>query len=386
MSSKRSQRPPQEWTRPSLFSGDRKDEAYLHLEDGTVLAGKGFGARGSGSGEVVFTTAMNGYPESLSDPSYKGQLLVMTHPLVGNYGVPKKVFENGMLKNFESERITVGGLIVSELTHGSKWNSALSLDEWLASENVPGIYGVDTRMLTKRIRQHGVMRGAITDSPRAIDRRAYERYGAINFVERISVKKPMEYASEGAERNIVVVDLGVKHGILRELFLLGHNVIRVPYDYPPDKILGFEPAGIVYSNGPGNPALLRGTIKNFSQIAEYKIPILGICLGHQVAALAFGARVRKMTFGHRAINKAVVDAGTGAAYITTHNHGYALYKDSLPEHSRLWFASPDDGVVEGLAYPKHGIITVQFHPEARPGTNDTRFVFKKFNKMIEDAR
>lgn len=355
------------------------------MEDGTVLEGSGFGADKTASGEVVFTTAMNGYPESLTDPSYKGQILVITHPLVGNYGVPKKNLIKGILSNFESEHVRVEGLVVSELTEGSKWNSENTLDEWLAREGIPGVSGIDTRELTMKVREHGVMAGVLSSGtgPKELKSCFKKKYGSTHFVELVSPKKPVIH--EFGRKNIVVVDFGVKHGILQHIAQLRYSVVRVPYDYPERKIMAFDPVGIVYSNGPGNPNLLTEEAKTFRKIMEYKIPKLAVCLGHQLAAIALGKEVAKMKFGHRAINKAVVDVTTHRSYITTHNHGYAIERENIPEGARLWFLSPDDNVVEGMTSKEYNLITTQFHPEARPGSNDANFIFKVFERMIKDA-
>lgn len=354
-------------------------EAWLCLEDGTVIKGSGFGAEAKASGEVVFTTAMNGYPESFTDPSYKGQILVMTHPLIGNYGVPEKISSKGILENFESEDIKPEGIIISELTRPTKWNSTMDLDQWLKNDKIPGMQGVDTRMLTKKVREHGVMLGTICNSGEQpkMDR-SYD-YEKINFVERVSPKEPITH--ELGRENIVVVDCGIKHGLLYDLSAFGYNLVRVPYNYSADKIMSYNPVGIFYSNGPGNPNLLSDVVKNFSDLLEYKVPTLGVCLGHQIATLALGGKVSKMKFGHRAINKAVVDVKSKMAYITTHNHGYALYSKDMPEGVETWFMSPDDDVVEGII--RDNLITAQFHPEARPGTNDGKFILGLFSKMIK---
>ncbi|MDE1851848.1 MAG: glutamine-hydrolyzing carbamoyl-phosphate synthase small subunit [Candidatus Micrarchaeota archaeon] len=362
------------------------DKAYIYLEDGTVLEGEGFGSRTTRTGELVFTTAMNGYPESLTDPSYEGNILIMTHPLIGNYGVPAKKQSSGILSNFESERIHAEALVIGELTKGNKWNSSMGLDEWLSSEGVPGIQGIDTRMLTKTVRNKGAMmctvstQGKLKDPKRALD----DKYTNINFVERVSPKKPLVHGS--GKRNVVVVDCGVKHGILQCIAEMGYKVTRMPYDSSADDIMKEDPAGIVYSNGPGNPNLLDKTVESFRNVMEYKVPIFGICLGNQVASLAMGGRVRKMKFGHRAINKGVIDIISKRAYITTHNHGYAMLPEDVPEKARVWLLSKDDNVVEGMMLKENNIITTQFHPEARPGTNDARFMFGMFDRMMKEYK
>ena len=352
-------------------------KTHLYLEDGTEIEGIGFGASKIAKGEIVFSTAMNGYPEALTDPSYKGQILVLTQPHIGNYGVPKQQWEQGILSNFESEHIMVEGLVISKLTEGDKWNSEMTLDAWLKKEGVPGIYDVDTRMLVKKIREKGSMNAILGNASQA--ERKFEDYTKINFIDRVSTKKPMEYDNKG--KNIVVVDMGVKHGILQELYGLGYTLTRVPYSFNADKIMSYDPSGIVFSNGPGNPLLLDEQTKTLSDLLEYKVPILGICLGHQIAMRALGYKISKMKFGHRAINKAVVDMHTGKAYITTHNHGYAVNAADMPK-KEIWFIDPDDKTVEGTYYASKKLITTQFHPEARPGTGDAKFIFNLFQKLV----
>ena len=362
------------------------NSAYIYLEDGTILSGVGFGSNAVRSGELVFTTSMNGYPESLTDPSYGGQILIITHPLVGNYGVPKKSFSNGILNNFESEKVHVSGLVISELTRSEKWNSRLNLDKWLENEDVPGIFGIDTRSLTKRVRDKGAMMCVISTKGRLSNPMASikERYTKINFVEQVSPKKPIVQGTY--KENVVVVDCGVKHGILRNISDMGYNVVRVPYNYTANQINSFNPVGLVYSNGPGNPNMLDPVVESLRASLEYKVPVFGICLGHQIASLALGGRVRKMKFGHRAVNKAVVDVISKNAYITSHNHGYAMLKEDVPKGGRIWLMSPDDDVVEGMIYKEHNMITTQFHPEGRPGTNDASFMFGIFDKMIKESK
>ncbi len=360
------------------------DTAYIYLEDGTSFQGDAFGYNTVKCGELIFTTSMNGYPESLSDPSYAGQIMIITHPLVGNYGVPKRSSDDGILLNFESEKVQVDGLIVSELTKSEKWNCALNLDEWLANQNTPGISGLDTRLLTKKVRDKGAMMCAISTRGRLRypERVLKKDYTKINFVEQLSPKRPI--VQNRYRKSVVVVDCGVKHGILRNVSRLGYNVIRVPYNYTADKIMSFNPAGVLYSNGPGNPNLLKEVVSSMQTVLEYKIPVFGICLGHQIASLALGGRVRKMKFGHRAVNKAVVDQISGKAYITSHNHGYAMTPRDMPDEGKIWLMSPDDNIVEGALYKKRNMMTTQFHPEGRPGTNDAGFIFGMFGKMIKE--
>ncbi|MDE1870808.1 MAG: glutamine-hydrolyzing carbamoyl-phosphate synthase small subunit [Candidatus Micrarchaeota archaeon] len=362
------------------------DSAYIYLEDGTVLSGKRFGHRAVKSGELVFTTSMNGYPESLTDPSYAGQILIMTHPLVGNYGVPKKKTLDRILANFESERIHVEGLVVSELTSSDKWSSEKNLDDWMKECGIPGISGIDTRMLTKTVRDKGAMMCAVSTRGKLRDPEGElgKRYTRINFLDRVSPKSPIVHGH--GRKSIVVVDCGVKHGILENLSRLGYSIVRVPYNYTASQIMSYRPVGVVYSNGPGNPNMMNATVDSMKSILEYGLPVFGICLGHQIATIALGGKVRKMKFGHRAVNKAVIDVTTGKAYITTHNHGYAVLRRDMPKGAKMWFLSPDDGIVEGMKFGRRNMITTQFHPEARPGTNDAGFIFKAFDKMIKDAK
>ncbi|QIW24382.1 carbamoyl-phosphate synthase small subunit [Sulfolobus sp. S-194] len=359
-------------------------KGYLYLEDGTLIEGCGFGAKGIRAGEVVFTTSMNGYPESLTDPSYRGQILVVTHPLVGNYGVPEKQRVEGILTNFESEQIQIEGLVVAEETDPFKWNSSKSLHEWLLSEGIPGISDVDTRNIVKKVRSRGVMMGVIASGYEIEDPKKFleKKYDEIDFTQFTSPKAPIVHLGNTGE-TIVVVDCGVKHGILYQLHQRGFTIVRVPCKFSASKIMDYYPKGVVFGNGPGNPNLLQEVIENFKELTEYKIPILGICLGHQIATLALGGKIKKMKFGHRAINKPVIDVSSNKCYITTHNHGYGiLSKEDLPPNSKLWFINPDDGTIEGWIHEKLPIITTQFHPEARPGPWDTTWVFDKFKKMV----
>jgi carbamoyl-phosphate synthase small subunit len=357
-------------------------KAFLYLEDGTLLEGCGFGARAVKAGEIVFTTAMNGYPESLTDPSYKGQILVITHPLVGNYGVPKKEIENGILRNFESDRIQIEGLVVAEETEPKKWNSYKSLHDWLKEEGIPGISEIDTRMIVKRVRSKGTMMSVLASGYELDDPEKFleKRYDEIDFTKFTSPKSPIIHPN--GNNIIVVVDCGTKHGILYELYKRGFTVVRVPCNFSAEKIMDYMPKGIVFGNGPGNPNLANNVVKTFKDLIEYKVPILGVCLGHQIATLALGGKVKKMKYGHRAINKPVVDTTDGKCYITTHNHGYGVFKDDVPSSTKVWFYNPDDGVIEGLIHEKLPIITTQFHPEAKPGPNDVTWVFDKFKKMV----
>jgi carbamoyl-phosphate synthase small subunit len=362
----------------------RNYKGYLYLEDGSIIEGCGFGSKTFNYGEVVFTTSMNGYPELLTDPSYKGQILIIAHPLVGNYGVPKiNVLKNGIIENFESERIQVNGLIVSEETEGNKWNSELSLHEWLLENGIPGISNVDTRSLIKKIRMNGVI-GGIISSGVEIEKIKSFKYDEIDFTDFTSPKNVIVH--EGLyNKSIVIVDCGVKHGIIKGVYdALKYDIIRVPCKSNANDIIKFDPKGVIFSNGPGNPNLLKEVIDTYNSILEYRIPILGICLGHQIGTMALGGKISKMKFGHRAVNKPVIDVISGKSYITTHNHGYAiLSKKDLPKNVKLWFFDPNDSTIEGWINEEMGILSLQFHPEARPGPLDTTWIFDKFRKIIE---
>ncbi|QKQ99626.1 glutamine-hydrolyzing carbamoyl-phosphate synthase small subunit [Metallosphaera tengchongensis] len=362
----------------------RGTEGLIYMEDGTLLKGCGFGSKGVRAGEVVFTTAMNGYPESMTDPSYRGQILVITHPLVGNYGIPTPDFRGGILQNFESEQIQIEGLVVTEETDPSKWNSGKSLHKWMEEQGVPGVSSVDTRMIVKKVRSQGSMMGVIASGVQVENPKEYlkQRYDEVDFTVFTSPKSPIIHTNTTSSGLVVVVDCGIKHGILDELYKRGFTIVRLPCKSTAEEIVNYSPKGVVFGNGPGNPNILKGLIENFSNVLEYKIPTLGICLGHQVATLSLGGKVRKMKFGHRAINKPVVDVTSGRCYISTHNHGYGVFKEDIPPDTQVWFINPDDGTVEGLVHKRLPVITTQFHPEARPGPNDITWVFDKFKKMV----
>ena len=358
-------------------------KAHLYLKDGSEFVGDVFGAPADAVGELVFTTAMNGYNESFTDPSYRGQILVMTHPMVGNYGVPKPSYLKGILRNFESEKPTIEGLVVSTLTEDSKWNSAENLDAWLERHGVIGIQGVDTRELTIRIREHGSMNAVISArklSMKRLNELFSWEYGSADLVGKASTDRIIDYGGRG--KRLVVFDYGLKHGILENLYSRGFHIIRVPAWTRAEAALSYNPDGIVLTNGPGNPALLGSNAKEVAALLEYGLPTLGICLGHQLVSMALGMDVRKMKFGHRAINKPVIDLKLKKAYITTHNHGYALYSVESGSRVKARFMSPDDGIVEGLEGTNRKLLTTQFHPEARPGTNDALFIFDEFAGMV----
>ncbi len=349
--------------------------AKLILEDGTIFHGYSFGFEGSTAGEVVFNTAMTGYPESLTDPSYKGQLLTLTYPLVGNYGVPGFVKEDEMLKFFESEKVQVSALIISDYSFKyNHWNAEKSLGDWLKENKVPGIYGIDTRELTKIIREKGCMLGKLIINDE--DCEFYDP-NLDNLVANVSIKEKQVYGS--GKYKILLIDCGVKNNIIRYFLQKDTTVIRVPwnYDYHDE-----EYDGLFISNGPGNPEMCDVTIANLKISLEKETPIFGICLGHQLTALASGAKTYKLKYGHRSHNQPVILKGTKKAYITSQNHGFAVDDSSLGAEWETLFTNINDQTNEGLKHKTKQIFTVQFHPEASSGPTDTDFLFDDFIKML----
>ncbi|MDE1862386.1 MAG: glutamine-hydrolyzing carbamoyl-phosphate synthase small subunit [Thaumarchaeota archaeon] len=363
----------------------------LVLEDGTVFDGMGFGYSTTAFGEAVFNTGMAGYIEALTDPSYSGQILTLTYPLVGNYGVPDLLEkdQDGIPKNFESDRIQARGLVVHELSlTASHWDISMTLDEWLYREKIPGISGIDTRALTTKLRTNGVMMAALAVSEREIDEldlkkqlAASKKYNNEEFMEVVSVREPRVYGQEN--ESIVVVDTGVKNAILRNIRQLGYKVIRVPWNYPIKEILSYNPKGVVLSNGPGDPLKCSKTMDTAKELIEKNIPTLGICLGAQILGLAGGATTYKLKYGHRGQNKSCIDLDNNKVYVTSQNHGYCIDPESLKKTDfKLWFSNTDDKTVEGIKHKQKKIIAVQFHPEASPGPYDCMFVFEELKKLI----
>ena len=368
----------------------------LVLSDGTRFHGTSFGYEAPVAGEVVFNTAMTGYPESLTDPSYAGQLMTLTYPLVGNSGVPGFSVEgNGLATFMESDKIYARAIIVSDYSEEySHWNAKESLAEWLKREHVPGITGIDTRQLTKVLREHGVMMGKILfdDEPDNIPEAAYE---GVNFVEQVSCKeiveyKAAEYTAADADhlaplrkpngKKVVLVDCGVKNNIIRCLLRRGVDVIRVPWDYDFNS-LDFD--GLFLSNGPGNPDLCPETVEHIRKTMEDpKKPIFGICMGNQLLGKAAGAKIYKLRYGHRSHNQPVRLVGTEKCYITSQNHGYAVDDKSLPAEWEPLFVNMNDGSNEGIRHRSNPWFSVQFHPEAASGPLDTEFLFDEFVKLL----
>ena len=367
--------------------------AILALEDGSIFRGKGFGATSDVSGEVVFNTSMIGYPELLTDPSYSKQIVVMTYPILGSYGVPAVSLcdRHGLPLHFESDSIKATGYAVHSLSTPSHWSSSQSLDEWLNHEKIPGIFGIDTRALTRRIRSEGTMLGFLKISESEVEveevKDRVKRLADPNnddLVKAVSTSEPVHYVNN-SDQTVVVVDCGVKYGILRNLMDSGLNVVRVPYDYSVEDILEFEPSRIVISNGPGDPKTCTATIEATKELLETDIPILGICLGMQILALAAGGDTYKLKFGHRAVNHPCLDLKTGKCYITTQNHGYSTDEGSIAgSQFDVRFVNANDRTVEGIQHKTKSVLGVQWHPESSPGPYDTQSLFEQFLKGPTD--
>ncbi len=351
--------------------------AVLALADGTIFEGVGFGASAEIGGEVVFNTGIVGYPESITDPSYHGQILCQTYPLIGNYGVDPSAFE--------SEKPRIAGYVVSELCdRPSHATSRKTLDDWLRENGVPGISGVDTRALTKKLRVHGVMPGLLDagddpQSPARLRREAREvpDPNARDLVAEVTTPEIRIYNPQ-APKTVVLIDCGVKMNIIRSLLRRGVSVVRVPADTDAGRILAFSPRGVVISNGPGDPERATATIAAVRRLLREGVPLFGICLGSQVLALAAGGTTYKLKFGHRSQNQPCLEEGTKRCYITSQNHGFAVDSASLPRGWAPWFRNANDGTNEGIRHRRLPVFGVQFHPEACPGPTDTEFLFDAF--------
>lgn len=358
------------------------DMPRLILADGSSFEGKPFGSTTDAQGEVVFNTGMVGYPESLTDPSYRGQILVLTYPLVGNYGVgPNATDKWGIQKLFESSEIHIRGLIVSEYCEQySHWEATRSLSEWMKEYKIPGITGIDTRMLTQKLREHGVMLGQIVqDGHKPVKKIADPNLE--NLVAQVSIKEPIVYNEGPGRKRVVAIDTGMKNNILRSLLERNLTVIRVPWDYDIwNSNLKFD--GLFISNGPGDPAVLKPTHKIVQIAFQKKIPTFGICLGIQIMSIAAGAKTYKLKYGHRAQNQPVIDLATKKCYLTSQNHGFAVNAKTLPKEWKPWMENINDGTVEGMRHSKLPFFAVQFHPEATPGPTDTAWLFDEFVKVL----
>ena len=375
-------------------------EARLILSDGTVFYGRSFGYDGETVGEVVFNTAMSGYPESLTDPSYAGQILVTTFPLIGNYGVPDTgMGSDGLPLFMESDRIHPKALVVADYSEQySHWNAKESLASWLKREKIPAITGIDTRRLTKVLREHGVMMGRIVLSGEcrveSVEFASAQDYGSVNWVEKVSCKEVITYKPDAAAvanstlytlhstpKKVVLVDCGVKANIIRCLIRRGVEVIRVPWDYDFNEL---EFDGLFLANGPGDPEQCGKTVEHIRTFLNNKEvrPCMGICLGNQLLARAAGANTYKLKYGHRSHNQPVRKVGTNQCFITSQNHGYAVDDSTLPADWEPLFVNMNDGSNEGIRHKTNPWMSAQFHPEACSGPTDTEFMFDEFVKML----
>jgi len=348
-------------------------KAELILENGMVFKGNAFGALRSTAGEVVFNTGMVGYPEALTDPSYYGQLLVFTYPLIGNYGVPNETLTGLERKQWESSRVQAFACIISNLSDiYSHWNADMSLDTWLKKENIPGISGIDTRALTQVLRESGTMLAKLVINDQDVE---FFDPNKDLLIEKVCVTEPHTYG-EG-EKSVLLVDFGCKNSIIYSLVRRGFKVTQVPYDHDFSKI-NYD--GVVLSSGPGDPARYVFMVDKIREFIASRKPLLGICLGHQLLALAAGAKTYKMTYGHRSQNQPVVDHLSRKSFITTQNHGYAVDIKSIPAGWISWFENLNDGSNEGLWHKNLPVLSSQFHPEASPGPVDTAFIFDEFKR------
>lgn len=356
------------------------ESLYLVLENGAVFQGKSFGAKREAMGEIVFTTGMTGYIETLTDPSYYAQIIVHTFPMIGNYGI--------IPPDFESKRIGASAMIVKEwCQEPSNFRSQGNLDQFLKEHKVPGLYGIDTRALTKLIREKGNMKGIITEDPAKAKAINWENNECKEPVPFVSTKTIYEESAGTARYRVAIIDFGIKENIKRELLKRGCDLIVFPYNTTKEDILSVSPDGILLSNGPGDPKDNLTVIENLKGVMGTGLPILGICLGHQLLALASGFRTTKLAYGHRGANQPVRELATGKVFISSQNHGYTVEKESIdPAIAIATYDNGNDGTCEGLEYINQPIFSVQFHPEGCGGPKDTSFLFDKFIKHMEVSR
>ena len=375
----------------------KRKKAILALEDGTYFEGLSFGAEGETSGEVVFTTSMTGYQEVVTDPSFKGQIVTMTYPLIGNVGINSE--------DVESDGPKAEGFIVKEISEVySNWRAEDSFENYLRENGVVGICEIDTRELVKKLRSAGTMRGVISTVDLDIDSliskaRSIPEMEGLNLVDEVTCSEPYEWEygtwrlGEGYPKrsdfkySVIVLDFGIRYNILRNLVDVGIKPIVVPAKTPPEEIVRMNPDGIFLSCGPGDPAAVTYAIETIKYlIATYRKPIFGICLGHQLTALAMGASTYKLKFGHRGANQPVKNKKTGRVEITAQNHGFAVDESTLPDDLEVTHYSLNDGTVEGLKHKSKPLFTVQYHPESSPGPHDSRYLFKEFERLISDYK
>ncbi|MGN0601335.1 MAG: carbamoyl phosphate synthase small subunit [Oscillospiraceae bacterium] len=355
-------------------------KAYLILENGTIFEGKSFGAQGEAIGEIVFTTAMTGYLETLTDPSYYGQIVVQTFPLIGNYGV--------IPVDFESSCPHVKAYIVRDwCQEPSNFRCEGNLDTFLKKNNIVGLYGIDTRALTKIVRESGVMNGKIVTEGSGFGLSDLKNYRIADAVKKTTCKEEKVFSPEGeVKRRVCLFDFGAKDNIRRELVKRGCEVTVVPAYTSAERVAELDPDGIMLSNGPGDPADNIEIIEELKKLAEKKIPTFGICLGHQLLALSQGGKTEKLKYGHRGANQPAAELETGKVYITSQNHGYAVINDSMGDNAKVSFVNANDGTCEGITYLNMPAFSVQFHPEACGGPLDTGFLFDKFMALIDNNK
>lgn len=350
-------------------------KVYICLENGEIFEGRRFGAEGDVIGELVFTTGMGGYIETLTDPSYYGQIVMQTFPLIGNYGI--------IGEDMESKRPFVSAYVVREkCDNPSNFRCEENLDKFLKDNSIPGVYGVDTRQITKIIRESGVMNAMICSNPNDADFEKIKQYRVEKAVESVSAKRAELFTGNEHNFNVVLLDYGAKKNIVRELNKRGCNVAVMPYDTKAEDILKLDADGIMLSNGPGDPEENTRAVEELKKLIGKK-PIFGICLGHQLLALAMGGKTVKLKYGHRGVNQPVKNLETGRTYISSQNHGYAVVNESVEaQGGKISYINANDGTCEGVDYPDKNAFSVQFHPEACSGPHDTRFIFDKFIDMM----
>lgn len=351
------------------------NKIYICLANGDIFEGKSFGAKAEVTGELVFTTGMGGYIETLTDPSYFGQIVMQTFPLIGNYGF--------IDDDMECEKSAVKAYIVREYCDApSNFRCGKTLEQYLTENNIVGVYDVDTREITKTIREYGVMNAVITTNPSTVDMDKLKAYKVENAVKSVSSQKPYMSGSDEHKFNVVLIDYGTKKNIVRELNKRGCNVAVVPYNTKAEDILSLDPDGIMLSNGPGDPEENVEAIEELKKLVGKK-PIFAICLGHQLLALSQGAETSKLKYGHRGVNQPVKNLETGRTYISSQNHGYAVENDTVEKTGgKISYINANDSTCEGIDYPEKKAFSVQFHPEACSGPHDTRFIFDKFIAMM----
>lgn len=352
---------------------------YLVLENGQIFKGTGFGAQGDITGEVVFTTGMTGYLETLTDPSYYGQIVIQTFPLIGNYGV--------IPPDFESPRPWLRAYIVRDWCEApSNFRSEGDLDSFLKKNGIVGLWGIDTRALTRIIREHGVMNGRITADPTQVDLAGIKAYRVEKAISAVTCTVSAVFMPEEKRRRVVLWDFGAKENIRRELVRRGCEVVVMPASSSADKILGLSPDGVMLTNGPGDPAENMGIVREIRRVCDAKTPVFGICMGHQLLALSQGAKTVKLKYGHRGANQPVKNLDTDRVYITSQNHGYAVDAATLPPSAVQNYTNGNDGTCEGVRYTDIPAFSVQFHPEACGGPLDTSFLFDQFMELMDSVK